>query len=336
LAGFAQELRIAAAAGLLTFRSDRDEQPNLAENNPNYYLQTIWNFALSVEGQDRARGRVIVQPLPDPDDDDGRLLSDLTLRRIAAGLDEEYAPDQVSELLSDEEIPPAYFAVPEVQPHGPTHAILATLWRSGSDGRRRVRRFVGRWLDDRLLAGPDVELRARLIDQLARQGWRVRAEDACLVIAEPVRGVPVGASFLRASRLHPLIESEARDQFLLNKPGQGVFASMKAVEIRTRKLAGFSGSVIGVDLMNRAFGPGGPLVDPSTGKGEQDGTRAFFAGAYALLRNPAGHQQVDYQDISEAAEAVLTASLLMRLLDRVGERLVANGRASAGAGAGTS
>jgi hypothetical protein len=41
-----------------------------------------------------------------------------------------------------------------------------------------------------------------------------------LVISEPVRGVPVSAPFLRASRLRPLIEAEARPQFLINKPGQ--------------------------------------------------------------------------------------------------------------------
>ena len=42
---------------------------------------------------------------------------------------------------------------------------------------------------------------------LARQGWRVRQADSVLVIAEPVRGIPVSAPFLRASRLHPLIEA---------------------------------------------------------------------------------------------------------------------------------
>jgi uncharacterized protein (TIGR02391 family) len=152
--------------------------------------------------------------------------------------------------------------------------------------------------------------------------------DSALVICEPVRGVPVSASFLRASRLHPLIEAEARPQFLINKPEQGVFASMKAVEVRVRKLVGFGDEVIGIDLMNRAFGPGGPLTEVSTGKGEQDGTRMLFAGAYAVLRNPAGHRQVDYADLSEAAEAIQTASLLMRILDRVEDRLLAAGRSA--------
>lgn len=197
------------------------------------------------------------------------------------------------------------------------------MWRWGSPGRRLVRQFAGRWLDDQLPSGPDAELRARLIEQLARQGWRIREADSALVIAEPVRGVPVSASFLRASRLHPFIEAEARPQFLISKPERGVFASMKAVEVRVRKLAGFGDDVIGVDLMNKAFGPSGPLTDTSAGKGEQDGTRMLFAGAYAVLRNPAGHRQVDYGDLSEAAEAVQAASLLMRILDRVEDRLLA-------------
>lgn len=195
-----------------------------------------------------------------------------------------------------------------------------------------VRQFVGRWLDDQLLSGPDVELRAQLIEQLARQGWRVRETDSVLVISEPVRGVPVSAPFLRASRLHPLIEAKARPQFLINKQEHGIFASMKAAEIRVRKLAGFGDDVIGVDLMNKAFGPTGPLTDPSASKGEQDGTRMLFAGTYAVLRNPAGHRQVDYADPSEAAEAVQTASLLMRILDRVEDRLLAAGRTASGGG----
>ncbi len=101
---------------------------------------------------------------------------------------------------------------------------------------------------------------------------------------------------------------------------------MKAVEVRVRKLAGLGDEVIGVDLMNKSFGPTGPLTDQSVGKGEQEGTRMLFAGPYAVLRNPAGHRQVDYDDQSEAAEAVQVASLLMRILDRVEDRLVTAGR----------
>jgi uncharacterized protein (TIGR02391 family) len=130
--------------------------------------------------------------------------------------------------------------------------------------------------------------------------------------------------------LHPLIESEARQQFLINKPEQGVFASMRAVEVRVRRLAGFGNDLNGVVLMNKAFGPKGPLTEPAATGGEPDGIRSLFVGAYAVLRNPAGHRQVDYDDISEAVEAVQTASLLMRILDRVEDRLLRAGRDAIG------
>ena len=324
--GFIQELRIASDLELLDF----NVRPGPANADPTVYLQAISDFALTVTGQDRARGRVVVQPLPDPAEDDGRMLSDLILREAGDAITAQYAPDEVAVFLADEGIPPAQLPLPDDAGQGDAHAALAALWRWGSEGRRLLRRFVGRWLDDRLLSGPDADLRARLIEQLARQGWRGRESDSALVISDPVRGIPVSAPFLRASRLHPLVEAEARDQFLINKPETGVFTSMRAVEIRVRKLAGLGDDAFGTDLMNKAFGPSGPLTDPAATKGEQEGTRAMFAGTYAVLRNPTGHRQVDYDDLSEAAEAVQTASLLMRILDRVEERLLAVGRQAAG------
>ena len=327
--GFVQELHIARDLGLLTFRVQGGFQRNEPETNPHWYVQSLWDFALTVAGQDRARGLVVVQPLPDPAEDDGRQLSDLIIRRVAGLIAEQYAADEVAVFLAEEGIPPAQMPLPAGTGPGDVHALLATLWRWGSEGRRMFRRFLGRWLDDCLLSGPDAELRAALTEQLARQGWRVRESDSVLVISEPARGVPVSAPFLRVSRLHPLIESEARPQFLIGRPEQGVFASMRAVEIRVRRVAGLGEDVTGVDLMNRAFGPNGPLTDTSAVRGEQEGTRMLFAGAYAVFRNPAGHRQVDYADLSEAVEAVQTASLLMRVLDRVEDRMLAVARGAA-------
>jgi uncharacterized protein (TIGR02391 family) len=123
--------------------------------------------------------------------------------------------------------------------------------------------------------------------------------------------------------LHALLERRCRRQFLLGEYEQAVFVAMKAVEVRVRDLAGLGEDATGVDLMNRAFGPNGPLTDRQAVKGEQEGLRMLFAGAYATLRNPSGHREINYDDVAEAAEAVTTASLLMRVLDRVERR--ANG-----------
>ena len=121
--------------------------------------------------------------------------------------------------------------------------------------------------------------------------------------------------------LHPMLEQRVRRQFLLGEYEQAVFVAMKAVEVRVRSLAGLGNDMIGVPLMTKAFRAGGPLTDPEAVSGEQVGTMNLFQGAYAVFRNPAGHREVNYDDVSEAAEAVATASLLMRVLDRVEARL---------------
>ena len=119
-----------------------------------------------------------------------------------------------------------------------------------------------------------------------------------------------------------MIDQRVRRQFLLGEYEQAVFVAMKAVEVRVRMLGGFADDKIGVDLMTNAFKlDRGPLTDPAAVRGEQVGIRGLFQGAYAVLRNPAGHRDVDYDDVTEASEAVGTASLLMRILDRVEKRL---------------
>ena len=270
--GFISELHLACDAGLVTFRLTDNVQPS----NASYYLQQIRDITLTTAGRDRARGRVVVQPLPDPADDKGGKISDLIFRRIADAIEEQYVPADVATFLADEGIPPPPLELPSSSDQCDAYAVLTNVWRLGSEGRRTIRRFIGRWLDDLLLIGPDVEVRALVIDQLARQGWTVRETDSMLVSCDPVRGVPATAPYLRSSRLHPLIDAQAKPQFLIKKPDQAVFGSMKAVEIRVRKLAGLTNQDYGVDLMNKAFGPSGPLTDRSAKKGEQEGTGSSF------------------------------------------------------------
>jgi len=82
-------------------------------------------------------------------------------------------------------------------------------------------------------------------------------------------------------------------------------------------------------MMTKPFKTGGPLADPEAPAGEVDGTMMLFRGAYAVLRNPSGHREVTFDDVAEASEAVMTASLLMRMLDRIEERITSAQSASA-------
>jgi uncharacterized protein (TIGR02391 family) len=131
---------------------------------------------------------------------------------------------------------------------------------------------------------------------------------------------------LRAERrldldLHPLIARAARRQFLLGEYELAVFAALKEVEVRVRSLAGASPKDIGVPLMTAAFKPGGPLADSAQEGGEQEATMALFRGAIGVFKNPTSHRPVEYSDPTLAAEAVMLADLLMRMLDDVERRL---------------
>jgi hypothetical protein len=324
--GLLQELFIARAAGYLTWRIHGME-PN--RSDPNYYLQQIQDLALTPAGQDRARGQVVVQPPPDPDEDDGHQLSDLILRQVADSITFQLDLVQAAMLLGEEGLPPEWLdevlgdPPPDLAAPGGVRNTLAFTWHAGGwEGRRLVRRFLGRWIDQQLYTGPDADEQADLITKLARQGWQLRESDSVLVAAPPLRGMPMPAAPMHTWRPHPLVDSVARPQFAIKQPDQAVFASFREVEIRVRKLGQFPADAIGVDLMNKAFGPTGPLTDPASPKGEQDGTRALFGGAMGVLRNSTGHRQVDL-GMAEAVEGVAIASHLMRILDAAEDRLLA-------------
>jgi hypothetical protein len=104
--GFLQELLIAQKAGLLEFRLDR--WPGSRTPDPDqvhWYLQSIRNFALTVSGQDRARGRVIVTPLPDPAEDDGRSIGKTVMRTLVDELSDEYEQGELRDFFLDSGLP---------------------------------------------------------------------------------------------------------------------------------------------------------------------------------------------------------------------------------------
>lgn len=117
--------------------------------------------------------------------------------------------------------------------------------------------------------------------------------------------------------LHPGTEQTARRQFLLGEYDLAVFATLRAVETRVRDLSGADDSEIGMKLMADAFKPGGPLHDDTMDKGEAEARMALFRAAIGTFKNPTSHRPVQYDDPTLAAEVVLLADLLMRLLARI-------------------
>jgi uncharacterized protein (TIGR02391 family) len=82
-------------------------------------------------------------------------------------------------------------------------------------------------------------------------------------------------------------------------------------------LSGAGNDMIGIALARHALKPdGGPLTDERLEAGERDAISHLFAGALGAFKNPTSHRVVDFDDPAVAADIILLADLLMRLLDQ--------------------
>jgi uncharacterized protein (TIGR02391 family) len=330
--GFIRELEIAAAEGYLTFTAEifGGNAEQIRQSNSYYWLQQARNFALTVKGQDRARGIRVVQHLPDPAEDDGRQISGLILQQIASAIAEEYTTShQILTFLAEGEIPLDRLPLPEgtsgidADRGGFVYAVLIGLEMWGSEGRRILRSFIGAWLDDRMNSGPTEELRRKLVEQLARRGWYV--VEGNLVIGDPSRGTRARSPVLRDARLaalHPQILEVAEQLFRDEHRAAAVFEAAKAVNNRVKAMSGLTGD--GAGMMGDAFKDKQPALEladltTQTGRDVQAGYRFLFMGSQQAIRNPAAHEQFREMDDDEAFELLGLVSHLMRKLDGVSQ-----------------
>lgn len=150
-----------------------------------------------------------------------------------------------------------------------------------------------------------------------------QSSDASVMVSR--RGehlLATGLPWLRAVErldvaLTPVLEQKARPQFLRGDFETAAFVAMKEVEIQVRARAGLSDSALGVKLMQEVFRPGGVLAQQNGDPGEAVAIMELFKGAIGLFKNPSSHRQVDFSDPTEAAEVVLLADLLLRLLRKI-------------------
>ena len=116
--------------------------------------------------------------------------------------------------------------------------------------------------------------------------------------------------------LHPRIEQKAWSAFLRGEYDSAVFEAFKQVEIAIRDAGGFADTDIGVTLARKAFHPDtGPLRDASNVPAERQALSDLVAGALGSYKNPHSHRNVTITGASEAAEVVILASHLLKIVD---------------------
>lgn len=123
------------------------------------------------------------------------------------------------------------------------------------------------------------------------------------------------ARLLQRDMLHPAIAAAAWQSFMRSDYPTAVFQAMRQVEIAVREAAGFPQGDHGVPMIRRAFGKTGPLSDPGAEEAEREALCSLFAGAVGSYKNPHSHRQIPIESAREAAEIVMLASHLVRVID---------------------
>jgi len=284
LPSFAIELALACDAGYLTW-TDRSSlifgrySPTTNQYN---WLQTIDDIKLTLAGRDRARGRVIQIELPDPDEDDNRMITGLTMEEIARSIGDMYTPAQLPRYLRESGIPAE--AVPDVVTGDKWQYVLnvlESLHEGGSAARRALRKFVGGWLEGYFHVPPSADVRKRITSLLAQQGWYVR--ESRLVIGEYARMETGTVSPLRRDARLAALHTDIRqvtDRFVEAHLDVAIFEAFKAIVNRVKRMSGLD--LDGSALMDKTLGAANPMIvfaDLSTKSGKDIQQGLYFIGS---------------------------------------------------------
>jgi uncharacterized protein (TIGR02391 family) len=143
---------------------------------------------------------------------------------------------------------------------------------------------------------------------------RILSRRAQKLAMQPSRAL--SGARLRKDSLHPKIREDVWALYHRGKYDTAVFEAMKAVEVAVRDASGLGAKDIGAPLMRKAFDSrNGPLTDVGVDESEREARAHFFAGAIGSYKNPHSHRNVALESPDEAAEIIMLANHLLRIVD---------------------
>lgn len=165
------------------------------------------------------------------------------------------------------------------------------------------------WLEREIMIAPRPEPGAGRIVYITERGKKL-AEQADINIYSRSNLIPIGV-------LDPRLASKVQNLFIRGDYDIAVFQAFKEVEVRVRKLASLPATLLGYDLMRKAFNPeNGKLTNLGQVMAERQSTSDLFAGAIGLFKNPSSHRDVNWGDPQECAELIYLANHLLRIAEK--------------------
>jgi uncharacterized protein (TIGR02391 family) len=179
---------------------------------------------------------------------------------------------------------------------------------SNSDAILRVLSEAWSWLENNGFIATELSQGIGERSQfVTRAGRQVKSRTDFLAYAKE--------SLLPRDLLRDDLAEIVRPLFLAGHFDQAVSAAFLQIEVCVRSSGGYPDSLVGRDLMRKAFHPDtGPLTFLDGEAGERQGVSDIFAGAMGAYRNPFSHRVIGVADALRAASMILLANELLQLV----------------------
>jgi uncharacterized protein (TIGR02391 family) len=116
--------------------------------------------------------------------------------------------------------------------------------------------------------------------------------------------------------LHYRLRSVCMDIFNSGHYQAAVFEAFRVLEVAIRERADYGEIDYGTDMISRAFNDQqGPLRDRTATEAERQAMQRLMSGAYGVYKNPSGHRDIELTDPQKAAELLIIASHLLRIVE---------------------
>ena len=124
--------------------------------------------------------------------------------------------------------------------------------------------------------------------------------------------------------IHPKLPQVVRDLFDDGHYAQATFEAFKYIDKEIQRLSVLSES--GIKLMMKVFSENSPFIHltpcmTTSEKDEQKGYQFLFAGSVLAIRNPRAHEHSIHDDPDTCLDNLSLASMLLRRLEKSGQRI---------------
>lgn len=164
------------------------------------------------------------------------------------------------------------------------------------------------WLERRGLLVHSIQGGGDAWYSISRQGMAIKTEQDFAVFKH--------AELLPKDVLHPSIAGRVYGNYLVGDYDAAVLLAFKTVEVEVRKAGAYPDGLFGKELMKEAFNEHkGKLADMSLPVAERESIRDLFVGSIGYAKNPQSHREVGLNHPVEAAELIMLANHLLRIVE---------------------